>query len=101
MLYIHLYNGRRTMDEQMQDWGDDGPTFGPYKSMITTYGSHVRLFPKDGHEGFYEHEFCITDGLIYYNGMYYGDWEVYSAREPADELHIFDQNKTRMRVEDV
>jgi hypothetical protein len=53
-LYLRLYHGRATPDEQMEDWGSDGPVIGPLASIHVTYmpseihrspGRHGTLFP--------------------------------------------------------
>lgn len=74
---MYLYHGRDNPDEQMDDWGFDGPTFGPLDWCHITYNSTINLSFTDG--------FC-TDvmtrsdplhfhgGMLCYDGKYYGDW---------------------------
>jgi hypothetical protein len=39
MLYIRLFHGRVDPEQDMDDWGSDGPIFGPYHFVHTTYTS--------------------------------------------------------------
>ena len=48
MLYIRLFHGRVDPEQDMDDWGSDGPIFGPYHFVHTTYTSFVRLGRQDG-----------------------------------------------------
>jgi hypothetical protein len=66
----------------MDDWGEDGPWFGPIKWFHCTYLSTFGLGFVSGEEYIAPSEdasvpapmyFC--DDMIYYNGVYYGDWE--------------------------
>jgi len=43
MLYIRLFHGRTNPDQNMDDWGFDGPVLGPYKFVHTTYTSRYEL----------------------------------------------------------
>src|SRR6266540_2029269 len=42
-LYLALFHGRKTPDEDMEDWGFDGPMIGPLSYVHTTYRSHLWL----------------------------------------------------------
>ena len=48
MLYIRLFHGRTDPNQDMDDWGSDGPVFGPYEFAHTIYTSSVRLGRQDG-----------------------------------------------------
>jgi len=77
-LYLHLYNGRTHPDEELDDWGTEGPTFGPYDYVQTTYGCHVKCGGAKIEDSF--EDFMILEGeYLYYDGIYYGDWAVFSA----------------------
>ena len=43
MLYIRLFHGRTDPDQDMDDWGFDGPVLGPYQFAHTTYTCHYEL----------------------------------------------------------
>lgn len=76
-LYLHLFHGRRQSDEQLEDWGFAGPTFGPLASANSTYGDPPRLQFTDASEGY----FTYHEDLIYYDGAYYGDWSLFDSAD--------------------
>ena len=41
--YMKLFHGRNTPDEDLDDWGADGPIIGPLQWVHTTYGATIRL----------------------------------------------------------
>ena len=43
MLYIRLFHGRTDPNQDMDDWGFDGPVLGPYQFFNTTYVSHYEF----------------------------------------------------------
>ena len=71
-LYLHLYHGRESLDQDLDDWGKNGPELGPFDSIVTTYLSTIRLIG-DGLDQWLE---CQGDCVKYQN-VYYGDWCVY------------------------
>ncbi len=73
MLYLRLFHGRSDPAEQLDDWGSDGPVFGPYQFVHTTYTYHVKLGKPDGTFD----ELSVFDDMLYYGGVYYGDWSVF------------------------
>ena len=81
MLYLELFHGRPDPAADLDDWGEQGPVFGPLSFVHTTYGSVIHLgeptAPFDTIGDLY-----IVEGLVYYNGMYYGDWSV--SNDPTD-----------------
>lgn len=38
-VYLYLFHGRATPDEDVEDWGCEGPAIGPLDYVHTTYGS--------------------------------------------------------------
>jgi hypothetical protein len=36
-MYLRLYHGRTHPGQEMDDWGFDGPTFGPLSCYVHTY----------------------------------------------------------------
>lgn len=77
MLYIRLFHGRSRLRQQMDDWGRDGPVFGPYDYVHTTYGSNLRLGKADQE---CDELLIVHRKLVYYDGMYYGDWSVFTDK---------------------
>jgi hypothetical protein len=71
MLTLHLFHGRNTPDEELSDWGFDGPTLligGFHCTYLTTYV--VKCEDEEWHE------LSIEGGLLEYEGKYYGDWSI-------------------------
>jgi len=74
MLYIRLFHGRTDPNRDMDEWGSDGPVFGPYEFVHTTYTTVVRLGKPDGDcDSLY-----VYEDMLFYNGAYYGDWSVFT-----------------------
>lgn len=96
-LYLGLMHGRASEDEDLYDWGTNGPLIGPLKYVHTTYGRHTKfefeegrqvhlqcylpLFPKlfkNPDCGLYEELFTSKDcSLLVCAGVFYGDWSVF------------------------
>ena len=96
MLYIRLFHGRTDPEQDMDDWGTDGPIFGPYIHAHTTYSSMLRLGRTDGNcdELQIHHE-----GMVYYDGVYYGDWSVFDAQvleKSQIKISVFQQDKANL-----
>lgn len=73
-MYLRLFHGRVTPDEELEDWGKDGPFIGPIKWYHTTYHNHIRFATEQEPDGI---TLTLVDDLLYYKGMYYGDWSVF------------------------
>ena len=78
--YLSLYHGRTNPNETPEDWGTDGPVLGPYDVMHANYNHCIKLCSKDG-----DHLLWWYDDLIYYDGVYYGDWVFGPGMEPTAE----------------
>lgn len=93
-LYLDLFHGRRDPTEHLDDWGKQGPVFGPLDYVHTTYGSHVKMRFTNLPETEAEVDLHTVDDLLFYDGCYYGDWTVYDI-PPADpaRLQPFDPAK--------
>lgn len=79
-MYVKLFHGRNKPDEQLDDWGFEGPTFGPLDYFQNTYNCH----PRGGYyDGLYEEliEIEIFNDLYVYDGKYYGDISVFIHQE--------------------
>lgn len=78
-MYLSLFHGRKDPKQEMDDWGEDGPMFGPLLSVGITYNSTICLMTPDGDltgplcPG---DVLCFKGDMLYYDGMYYGDWSV-------------------------
>ena len=92
MLYLRLFHGRINPAQDMDDWGSDGPVFGPYSFIHTTYSSLVRLGNEDGSCD----ELFSYEDMLYYDGCYYGDWSVFDETAFNDrnyQITVFGQSK--------
>ncbi len=97
MLYIRLFHGRTDPGQQMDDWGTDGPIFGPYNFVHTTYRSLINLGKPDTDcDMLYVHE----SDMVYYDGVYYGDWSVFDCEAVSDksrfQISVFEQDKAKL-----
>lgn len=97
MLYIRLFHGRTDPNQDMDEWGSDGPVFGPYEFVHTTYTTIVRLGKPDSNCD----ELFMTDDMLYYDGIYYGDWSVFNERTLNDgkyQTTVFEQPRANLPV---
>ena len=95
MLYIRLFHGRVDPGQDMNDWGSDGPVFGPYEFVHVTYAFHVKLGKQDDHCD----ELFGFEDMIYYDGVYYGDWSVFDERTlngSKYQITVFKQSKANL-----
>ena len=82
-LYLFMYHGRKTPDQEMNDWGENGPHIGPLTYCSVTCCQAIALGFADGYETgecFSHVGFGIHDDLLFFDGMYYGDWEIQIAK---------------------
>ena len=97
MLYIRLFHGRTDPNQDMDEWGFDGPVLGPYQFIHTTYASHVKLGRSDGDCD----ELLVHEDMLYYDGCYYGDWSVFCKKLLKDSKYQaskFEQSKADLRA---
>lgn len=74
-VYLHLFHGRIHPNEPLDDWGLDGPVLGPLDFVHVTYCSDLKFDQGE------LPELKFVDDLVYYDGMYYADWSVFSNLE--------------------
>jgi len=91
-LYLVLFHGREDRNEDMDDWGFDGPMIGPLQWCHTTYTCHVRIcFETKEDELRYfavsmfpdAHDMGMVGDLMKYAECFYGDWTVFMV-SPED-----------------
>lgn len=77
-LYLRLLHGRLDPDQDMNEFGFDGPYIGPLKSAHFTYCSRVSLIFADGvgTGPLPEEIICFKGDLLRFGGVYYGDFEL-------------------------
>lgn len=73
-LSLRLFHGRNHPDEQLEDWGFDGPVLGPLDGIHLTYGN-VGVFDEEGTRV----AIPSVDDLLLYGGRYFGDAYVSTA----------------------
>ncbi|HEV2327638.1 MAG TPA: hypothetical protein VGY56_02490 [Verrucomicrobiae bacterium] len=99
-VYLELFHGRKTKDEELDDWGTPGPIFGPLAYVHTTYQDHIK-FEQNGDW----HELWLAEGMIFYDGMWYGDWTVFALdgkdevqlREIKSRLASYEESKSKIQ----
>lgn len=85
-LALHLFHGRKSLNENLDDWGEDGPVF-KCDYVHTTYGAFI-------HTAEERHDLHIIKDCVYYDGMYYGDWSAFVWTPESDmKLSEFDDKK--------
>lgn len=82
-MYLKLSHGRSAIDEYLSDWGVDGPYVGPLAWFHSTYITDMRMVFTDSDEII---DLCSSSEIplpiyidkdkLYYDGIYYGDWEI-------------------------
>ena len=86
---LHLYHGRKTKDEEMDDWGFDGPVL-EVEGVTVTYAIDIRIMFSGQDDYLFLSEYCI-DSLIFYDGKFYGDWSVQPLDKDSEQVvQIFD-----------
>ncbi len=80
-LMVCLFHGRKHPDEDLPDWGFDGPIFLVHQ-VHNTYATTIRLSFDD--EGDEIGELLYFEDLVYYDGSFYGDWTILSSKEVDD-----------------
>lgn len=87
-LYLGVFHGRASPEQEMEDWGVQGPVIGPLQYVHCTYmcdvkfafagEAAVRKYFGDQGANCEEGNFDIENGLLNVgDGMYYGDWTVF------------------------
>ena len=76
-LYLTLHHGRADPEQEMEDFGFDGPIIGPFKWCHITYSSTFNFGWADGDETSGPHDAItvVKRDLVSFDGKYYGDWE--------------------------
>ena len=75
-LYLRLFHGRTDPAQDMNDWGFDGPIFGPLCSVHQTYGGALHFYGEDAAD---ECRLSQHEDMIVWDGGYYGDVAIFVA----------------------
>jgi hypothetical protein len=89
-VYIRLFNGLRDFDNPPDDWGFDGPIPGPFES-VHVWGDRLLVCDDGGPH--------LVNLHVYYDGVFYGDWEVFSPAAPLAEAEKYDAALAGERTE--
>jgi hypothetical protein len=73
-VFLQLLHGRVDPDAQMEGYGPTGPTLGPFGWVHTTYVNDVKLGDPMGGDALAS--LTVANDLIYYDGVWFGDWVV-------------------------
>ncbi len=82
MPYLMLWHGRTNPEEELSNWGEAGPVFGPFLYFQMTYGIEIKFAREDGHR------LSVVHGLVYYDGMYYGDWSFFDEMDRGHRCRL-------------
>jgi hypothetical protein len=89
-LYLHLFHGRADPTEVLSEWGVNGPSIGPFDALHVVYLSAIEL-----HRDELELTLQVHDGLVCFDGVFYGDYEVLTepvgtplSLEHADRVQV-------------
>lgn len=80
MIYLELYHGRRDPEQDLDDWGEVGPVIACQETHHT-YHSHIRLVAS----GNQEVHVWYFDDMIYFDGVWYGDFTITSTTPKLKE----------------
>jgi hypothetical protein len=75
-LYLRLFHGRTDPNQDMDNWGFDGPTFGPLTCYVHTYCCDFRAFGDNPDD---ELRLETHGDMIHWQSCYYGDMELFLA----------------------
>jgi hypothetical protein len=102
-IYIGLFHGRSTEDEELEDWGFNGPVIGPLKFWQTTYQHDIRgefdeKFKEFINKTYKQLGLCtdkavsleFRNNLVFIGEEFYGDYSVFYNDQgyPAHFFHI-------------
>ena len=89
--YIELFHGRTDPEQELEDWGSPGPIFGPLQFVHTTYACDIKFIYAD--ESQRNGWLNVTEDFVYYDGVYYGDWSVFTALTDNLKERLVEQSK--------
>lgn len=99
-IYISFFHGRHSPNEELSDWGFDGPIVGPVELQIT-----YETWRISGNSWMDDVEIPFEDGCARIGDKYYGDISIGVKRpEPTDadfhRMMSFEQLKHEMDTTD-
>lgn len=89
---INLFHGRNTVDEELEDWGFEGPILKDV-GFAFTYGL-LKIFNVNYDGSFGDMIFLpVVEGMVKLGGKYYGDFEILTS---DDEAIVRDADRERL-----
>lgn len=89
---INLFHGRNTVDEELEDWGFEGPILKDV-GFAWTYGQ-LKIFNVNYDGSFGDMIFLpVVEGMVKLGGKYYGDFEILTS---DDEAIVRDADRERL-----
>lgn len=89
-IYLHLYHGRKDFNASPEDWGTIGPIF-KLNGFYMTYGWKLKLDVDDNQKEMIDFE--LKDGMVLYDGIWYGDFNVFAELDEGTEITELDVTK--------
>lgn len=80
MMYLRLFHGRKTKDENLEGWGTDGPVL-RIEGLHVTYMNVFRVLPPEAEDW---HDLRFDADLFPYGGTLYGDWSIIAPGSAPD-----------------
>lgn len=105
-VYLELFHGTESPDRsQLDGWGEQGPILGPLAYVHTTCAGDLKCCPLVG-KNQPDESTCANlqvtcECLLYYDGVYYGDWSVTDgewAKQSRENRRRFKQVDTHKAV---
>jgi hypothetical protein len=90
MIVVRLFHGRKNPEQELNDWGTDGPFLGPFCHLHVVYGN-IRLIEEDGTD----HDLIQQEEMVLYQGVYYGDMIVIDYETAKAEGHKIEKFKIK------
>ena len=93
---MHLYHGRKTPTEDMNDWGSVGPALA-VDLVTVTYREDIQV-RFTGMEDVEPLTRYMADDLFFYDGIFYGDLSFQDASDIDVDAELIDLSKTLLPV---
>ena len=79
VLYLKLFHGRTNIEDNLDDWGFDGPILGPLKYVHGTHRHHLAIEYDTSEGPAVDGWLEYVEDCIYYDGAYFGDFSAYES----------------------
>jgi hypothetical protein len=82
MVYINLFHGRKDPFADMDGFGEAGPIIGPLHFSWTYKSLKVHACDDKVDDWGDMHSLWLFNDLVFFDGMYYGDFEIWTPDDP-------------------